>query len=156
MKHQHESTTSSISYQSVRRDHQDADRAKKSTRHDFETQQAMNQFTSQSHQETWWAKDQLNDNKHSRRDYCWTTRESIESQKETAFSESSLISTVYEVSSFYQESYSTKVVHSIWQWSSQVLQVFEFIYIHWWRWIDIKQLKSQDRRQASDKCRSFR
>ncbi len=52
MKHQHELTTSSISYQSVRRDHQDADRAKKSTRHDFETQQAMNQSTSRSHQET--------------------------------------------------------------------------------------------------------
>ena len=52
MKHQHESTTSSMSYQSVRRDHQDADRAKRSTRHDFETQQTMNQCSSQSHQET--------------------------------------------------------------------------------------------------------
>ena len=42
-----------MSYWSVRQDHQDADRAKRSTRHDFETQWAMNQFTSQSHQETW-------------------------------------------------------------------------------------------------------
>ncbi len=41
-----------MSYRSVRRDHQDADRAKKSTRHDFETQQAMNQCSSRSHQET--------------------------------------------------------------------------------------------------------
>ncbi len=58
-----------MSYQSVRRDHQDADRAKRSTRHDFETQWVMNWCLSQSHQETWWAKDQSNDNKHSRRDY---------------------------------------------------------------------------------------
>jgi len=156
MRHQHESTTSSMSYRSVRRDHQDADRAKRSTRHDFETQRAMNRSTSQSHQETWWVRDQSNDNRHLRRDYRQSTRESTESQKETAFSESFSISTVYEVSSFYRESYSTRVVHSIRQRSSQVLQVFEFIYIHWWRWIDMKQLKSQDRWQASDKCRSLR
>jgi len=146
MRHQHESTTSSINYWSVRRDYQDADRAKRSTRHNFETQRAMNRSTSRSHQETWWARDQSNDNRHSRRDYRWTIRESIESQKETAFSESVSISTVYEVSSFYRESYSTRVVHSIQQWSSQVLQVFELIYIHWWRWIDMRQLKNQDRR----------
>jgi len=155
MKHQHESTTLSMSYQSIRRDHQDADRAKRSTRHDFETQRAMNQSTSWSHQETWWAKDQSNDNKHLKRDYRRSTRESTESQKETAFSESFSILTVYEVSSFYRESYLTRVVHSIRQRWSQVLQVFEFIYIHWWRWIDMKQLKSQDRRQASGKCRSL-
>ena len=41
-----------MSYQSVRQDHQDAGRAKRSTRHDFETQQAMNQCSSRSHQET--------------------------------------------------------------------------------------------------------
>ena len=41
-----------MNYWSVRQDHQDADRVKKLTRHDFETQQAMNQSTSQSHQET--------------------------------------------------------------------------------------------------------
>ncbi len=46
MKHQHKSTTSSMSYQSVRRDHQDADRAKRLIRHDFETQQAMNRCSS--------------------------------------------------------------------------------------------------------------
>jgi hypothetical protein len=57
-------------------------------------------------------------------------RESIKSQKETAFSESVLILTVYEVSSFYRESYLTRVIHSIRQRSSQVLQVFELIYIH--------------------------
>ena len=110
-----------MSYRSIRQDHQDADRAKRLTRHDFETQWAMNQSTSRSYQETWWVKDQSNDNRHSRRDYHWTTRESIESQKETTFSESVSILTVYEVSSFYRESYSTKVVHSIQQWSSQVL-----------------------------------
>ncbi len=131
MRHQHKSTTSSMSYWSVKRDHQDADRAKRSMKHDFETQQAMNQFTSRSHQETWWARDQLNDNRHSRRDYCWTMKESIESQKETAFSESILISTVYKVSSFYRESYLMRIIHFIWQRSSQVLQVFELIYIHW-------------------------
>ena len=156
MRYQHKLTTSSMSYQSVRWDYQDADQAKKSTRHDFETQQAMNQCSSRSYQETWWAKDKSNNNRHTRRDYCWTTRESLDSKKETAFSESVSISTVYEISSFYWELYSTKVIYFIRQWSSQVLQVFEFIYIYWWRWIDMKQLKNQDRRQASDKCRSLR
>ncbi len=52
MKHQHKSTTSSMNYWSVKQDYQDADQAKRSTKHDFETQQAMNWFTSQSHQET--------------------------------------------------------------------------------------------------------
>ena len=139
-----------MSYWLVRRDHQDADRVKRSTRYDFETQQAMNQSTSQSHQEIKWARDQSNDNKHSRRDYHWTTKESIESQKETAFSESVSISTVYEVLSFYQELYLTRIIYFIQQWLSQVLQVFELIYIYWWRWIDMKQLKNQDKRQASD------
>ncbi len=110
-----------MSYWSVRRDHQDADQAKRLMRHDFETQQAMNRCSSWSHQETWWAKNQSNDNKHLRRDYYWITRESLESKKETAFNESVLISTVYEISSFYQELYSTKVIYSIQQWSSQVL-----------------------------------
>jgi hypothetical protein len=41
-----------MSYQSVRRDHQDADRVKRSMKHDFETQRAMSLSTSQSHQET--------------------------------------------------------------------------------------------------------
>ncbi len=68
-----------MSYWSVRRDHQDADQAKRSTRHNFETQWAMNQSTSQSHQETKWVRDKSNDNRHSRRDYHWTMRESIES-----------------------------------------------------------------------------
>ncbi len=145
-----------MSYWSVRRDHQDADWAKRSTKHDFETQRAMNQCSSQSHQETWWAKDQSNDNRHSRRDYRWTKKESLESKKETAFSESISISTVYEISSFYQELYLMRVIYFIQQWSSQVLQVFELIYIHWWRWINMKQLKNQDRWQASGKCRSLR
>ncbi len=79
MKHQHESTTSSMSYQSVRWDHQDADWAKRSTKYDFETKWAMNQFTSWSHQETKWVKDKSNNNKHLRRDYHWTMKESIES-----------------------------------------------------------------------------
>ncbi len=46
MRHQHESTTLSMSYQSVRQDHQDADRAKRSTKHDFETEQAVNRCSS--------------------------------------------------------------------------------------------------------------
>jgi len=152
MKHQDRRTTTSVSYWSLERDHQDVKWAKRSTRHDFETQRAMNWSTDWSHQETWWVRDQSNNNRHSRRDYCWTMRESIESQKETAFSEPVSISTVYKVSNFYRESYLTRIIHSIQQWSSQVLQVFEFIYIHWWRWINMKQLKSQDKQQASDKC----
>ncbi len=48
-------------------------------RYDFETQQAMNQSTSWSHQETWWVRDQLNNNKHLRRDYHQTMRRSIKS-----------------------------------------------------------------------------
>ncbi len=98
-----------MSYWLIRRDHQDADQAKRSMRHDFETQRAMNWCSSQSHQETWWARDQSNDNKHSRRDYHQSTRESLEFKKETAFSKSVSISSVYEISisSIYQESYST-------------------------------------------------
>ncbi len=107
MKHQHESTTSLMSYRSVRRDHQDADRAKRSTKHDFETQRAVNRCSSRSHQETWWAKNQSNNNRHLRRDYHWTTRESLESKKETAFSESVSISSVYWISSFYEISISS-------------------------------------------------
>ena len=96
-----------MSYWSVRWDHQDADQAKRSTKHDFKTQWAMNQCSSWSHQETWWAKDQSNDNKYSRKDYHQTMRESLESKKETMFSESVLISSVYEISisSIYRESY---------------------------------------------------
>ncbi len=41
-----------MSYWSIRWDHQDANWAKKSTKHDFETQWVMNQCLSQSHQET--------------------------------------------------------------------------------------------------------
>ncbi len=62
MKHQHKSTTLSMSYWSIKWNYQDADSAKRSMRHDFETQQAMNQCLSWSHQETWWARNQLNDN----------------------------------------------------------------------------------------------
>ncbi len=94
-------------------------------KHDFKTQWAMNWSTSRSHQETWWARDKSNNNKHSKRDYHWTMRESIESQKETAFSWSVLISTVYwvliyyesfiltryQVACFYRESYSMRDVY---------------------------------------------
>ncbi len=121
MKHQHESTTSSMSYWSVRQNYQDADRAKRSTKHDFETQQTMNRCSSWSHQETWWARDQSNDNRHSRKDYHWTMKESLESKKEIAFSESILILSIYWISSFYEifissiyrESYLMWLVHSI-------------------------------------------
>ena len=37
IRQKYKSTTSSMSYQSVKRDHQDADRAKRSMKHDFET-----------------------------------------------------------------------------------------------------------------------
>ncbi len=51
MKHQHESTTSSISSWSVEQNYQDVDRAKKSMRHDFETEWAVNCCSSQTWQE---------------------------------------------------------------------------------------------------------
>ncbi len=67
---------------SVEQNHQDVDQAKRSTKHDFETEWAVNQFTSQAYQEIEWARSQLNNNKHSERDYCLITSESIESKKE--------------------------------------------------------------------------
>ncbi len=57
-----------MSYWSVRQDHQDADWAKRSTRHDFETQQAVNHCLSQTWQEIESTKDQTDNHKHSRRD----------------------------------------------------------------------------------------
>jgi len=67
----------------------------------------MNQCSSQSHQETWWAKDQSNDNKHSRRDYHQTMIESLEFKKEIAFSKSVSISSIYWILSFYEISISS-------------------------------------------------
>ncbi len=81
MKHQHESTTSSISSWSVERDHQDVDRAKRSTRHDFETEWAMNRCSSQTWQEIESTKDQTDDHRHSRRDKQTLLKEDVESQE---------------------------------------------------------------------------
>ncbi len=88
-------------------------------------QQALNCFTSQTYSETETARDQLHDNKHSRKDWHSTTKDNVETQRETAFSWSVLISTVYwvsiyyesfiltryQVACFYQESYLTKDVY---------------------------------------------
>ncbi len=68
MKHQDQRTTLSVSYWSVEQDHQDVKWAKRSTRHDFEMQRALNCSTSQTYSETETAKDQLHDNEHFRRD----------------------------------------------------------------------------------------
>jgi len=153
-----------MSLWSVEQDHQNVDRAKRSMRHDFETEWAVNRFTSWAYQEIEWVKSQLNNNKHSERDYHLTMSESIEFQKEAQRSKvfchqwSSFSSiywvrwvsnyleiTRYWVTSFYQESFLTKVIHLTQQQSSQVLQVFELIYLHQWRcWINIRQLKNQD------------
>ena len=68
MKHQHKSTTSSTSYWLVRQNHQDADWVKRSMKHDFETQWAVNCYSSQTWQEIELIRDQTDDHKHSRRD----------------------------------------------------------------------------------------
>ena len=70
-----------MSYQSVRWDHQDADWAKKSTRHNFETQWAVNCCSSQTWQEIESTKDQIDDHKHSRRDKQTLSRKDVESQE---------------------------------------------------------------------------
>ncbi len=81
MKYQHESTTSSMSYQSIRRDHQDADRAKRSTRHDFETEWAVNHCLSQTWQKFESTRDQTDDHRHSKRDKQTLLKEDVESQE---------------------------------------------------------------------------
>ena len=81
MRHQHESTTLSMSYQSVRQDHQDADRAKRSTKHDFETEQAVNRCSSWTWQEIESTRNQTDDHKHSRRDKQTLLKEDVESQE---------------------------------------------------------------------------
>ncbi len=57
-----------MSFWSVERDHQDVKWVKRSTRHDFEMQQALNHSTSWTYSETETARDQSHDNEHSRRD----------------------------------------------------------------------------------------
>ncbi len=68
MKHQDQRTTSSVSFWSVRWNYQDANWAKRSTRHDFEMQQALNHSLSWTYQETETTKDQLHDNRHFKED----------------------------------------------------------------------------------------
>ncbi len=72
---------------SVERDHQDVDQAKRSTRHDFETEWAVNRSTSWAYQKTEWARSQSNDNKHSEKklslDYerkYWVSKRSSKKQ----------------------------------------------------------------------------
>ena len=79
MRHQHESTTSSMSSWSVERDHQDVDRAKRSMRHDFETEWTVNRCSSWTWQEIESTKDQTDDHRHSKRDKQMLSREDVES-----------------------------------------------------------------------------
>ncbi len=81
MRHQHESTTLSMSSWSVERDYQDVDRAKRSTKHDFETERAVNRCSSRTWQEIESTKDQTDDYRHSRRDKQTLSREDVESQE---------------------------------------------------------------------------
>jgi len=57
-----------VSSWSVEQDHQDVKWVKRSTKHDFEMQWALNHSTSWTYSETETAKDQLHDNEHSKRD----------------------------------------------------------------------------------------
>ncbi len=68
-----------MSYWSVRWDHQDADQAKRSMRHDFETQRAVNHCLSWTWQEIESTRDQTDDHKHSRRNKQTLSRENVES-----------------------------------------------------------------------------
>ncbi len=81
MKHQHESTTLSMSSWSVEQDHQDVDRAKRLTRHDFETEWAVNHCSSQTWQEIESTRDQTDNHRHSKRDKQTLSREDVESQE---------------------------------------------------------------------------
>ncbi len=81
MRHQHESTTSSMSSWSFERDYQDVDRAKKLTKHDFETERAVNRCSSWTWQEIESTRDQTDDHRHSRRDKQTLSREDVESQE---------------------------------------------------------------------------
>ncbi len=66
---------------SVEQDHQDVDWAKRSTRHDFETEWAVNCCSSQTWQEIESTRDQTDDYKHSRRDKQMLSRKDVESQE---------------------------------------------------------------------------
>ncbi len=66
---------------SVERDHQDVDQAKRSMRHDFETEWAVNHCSSRTWQEIESTKDQTDDHKHSRRDKQTLSKENVESQE---------------------------------------------------------------------------
>ena len=70
-----------MSLWSVERDHQDVDQAKRSMRHDFETERAVNRCSSRTWQEIESTRDQTNDHKHSRRDKQTLLREDVESQE---------------------------------------------------------------------------
>ncbi len=63
----------------IERDHQDVDRAKRSTRHDFETEWAVNHCSSWTWQEIESTRDQTNDHRHFKRDKQTLSREDVES-----------------------------------------------------------------------------
>jgi len=56
-----------VSLWSVERNHQDVRWVKRSTRHDFEMQWALNHFTDQTYSEIETARDQLHVNEHFRK-----------------------------------------------------------------------------------------
>ncbi len=70
-----------MSLWSVERDHQDVDQAKRSMRHDFETEWAVNRCSSRTWQEIESTRDQTDDHKHSRRDKQTLLIEDVESQE---------------------------------------------------------------------------
>ncbi len=66
---------------SVERHHQDVRWVKRSAKHDFEMQWALNRSTNWTYQETETARDQSRVNEHSKRDKHSITREDVESQR---------------------------------------------------------------------------
>ncbi len=64
---------------SVEWNHQDVDQAKRSTRHDFETEWAVNRCLSWTWQEIKSTRDQTDNHRHSRRDKQTLSREDVES-----------------------------------------------------------------------------
>ncbi len=63
---------------SVERNHQDVDRAKRSMRHDFETEQAVNHCLSWTWQEIESTRNQINDHRYFKRDKQMLLKEDVE------------------------------------------------------------------------------
>ncbi len=66
---------------SVERNHQDVDWVKRSMKHDFETEWAVNCCSSWIWQEIESTRDQTDDHRHSRRDKQMLSKEDVESQE---------------------------------------------------------------------------